>query len=80
MGLIPEFLGRLPVVVTVDPLGEGEMIRILTEPKNALVRQYKKLFALDNVGARVHRRGPARRRRGGHRLQDGARGLRTIIE
>src|SRR5437868_5685097 len=48
-GLIPEFVGRLPVTVRIDPLDEETLIRILTEPKNALVKQYHALFALDNV-------------------------------
>jgi ATP-dependent Clp protease ATP-binding subunit ClpX len=48
-GFIPEFIGRLPIVVTLHPLDEGDIVRILTEPKNALVKQYQKFFSLDNV-------------------------------
>ena len=48
-GLIPEFVGRLPVVVTLDQLDETALVRILTEPKNALVKQYEKIFELDGV-------------------------------
>jgi len=48
-GFIPEFIGRLPITVTLHPLDEGDIVRILTEPKNALVKQYQKFFALDNV-------------------------------
>jgi ATP-dependent Clp protease ATP-binding subunit ClpX len=48
-GLIPEFIGRLPVITSVRPLDRDALVRILTEPKNALVRQYGKLFELDNV-------------------------------
>jgi ATP-dependent Clp protease ATP-binding subunit ClpX len=48
-GMIPEFIGRLPVITSVHNLDREALIRILTEPKNALVRQYKKLFELDNV-------------------------------
>jgi ATP-dependent Clp protease ATP-binding subunit ClpX len=48
-GMIPEFIGRLPVITSVHNLDRDALIRILTEPKNALVRQYKKLFELDNV-------------------------------
>jgi len=48
-GLIPEFIGRLPVITTVSPLDKDALVRILTEPRNALVRQYRKLFELDNV-------------------------------
>ena len=48
-GLIPEFVGRVPVIATVQSLDENDMVRILIEPRNALIRQYKRLFALDNV-------------------------------
>ena len=48
-GLIPEFVGRLPISVTLDYLDEADIIRILTEPKNAFVKQYQKFFALDDV-------------------------------
>ena len=48
-GFIPEFIGRLPIVVTLHPLNESDIVRILTEPKNALVKQYQKFFGLDNV-------------------------------
>jgi len=79
-GLIPEFVGRLPVISAVHPLLEPDLIRVLTEPKNALVKQYKKFFAYDDVElvftedaltavaeAAIHR-------------ETGARGLRSIIE
>jgi len=79
-GLIPEFVGRLPVVVSVDPLDEEQLIQVLTRPKNALVKQYQRLFALDGVelvftpeALRVTAQEALR-----HRM--GARGLRTIIE
>ena len=48
-GLIPEFVGRLPVIATLGELDEEALVRILTEPKNALVRQYQKLFEMENV-------------------------------
>ena len=48
-GLIPEFIGRLPVIVALHPLKEKALIRILSEPKNALIRQYQKLLGMDNV-------------------------------
>ena len=48
-GLIPELIGRLPVVTVLDPLDEAALIRVLTEPKNSIVRQYKELFSLDNA-------------------------------
>ena len=62
-GLIPEFIGRLPVITTVAPLDSDALVRILTEPRNALVKQYQKMFEIDGVDARVHRR----RHRGGRR-------------
>ena len=48
-GLIPEFVGRLPIVVTLEALDEEALVKILSEPKNALIKQYKKLFEMDNV-------------------------------
>ena len=48
-GLIPEFVGRLPVISTLEPLDEATLVRILSEPKNALVKQYQKLLEMDNV-------------------------------
>ena len=79
-GLIPEFVGRLPITVTLDYLDEADIIRILTEPKNAFVKQYQKFFALDDVelvfqeGAlkAIAERALAR--------GTGARGLKSIIE
>ena len=67
-GLIPEFIGRLPVLAVLDELDESDLMRILREPKNALVKQYEKFFELENVTLRVHRR-----RAAGDRAQgDGA--------
>src|SRR5699024_5206233 len=48
-GLIPEFIGRLPIMTTVTPLDQEALVQILTEPKNALIRQYQRMFELDNV-------------------------------
>jgi ATP-dependent Clp protease ATP-binding subunit ClpX len=79
-GLIPEFIGRLPVVVSVDPLLQDDMLRILTEPKNALVRQYKKLFALDNVELEFTPEALQQVAEEAIAYKMGARGLRTIIE
>jgi len=79
-GLIPEFVGRLPVVVNVDPLDEDDLVRILTEPKNALVRQYKKLFALDDVELEFTDEALRAAAREAMTHNMGARGLRTIIE
>ena len=79
-GLIPEFVGRLPVVVSVDPLEEDDLVRILTEPKNALVRQYEKLFALDEVELDFSEEALRAAAQEAMDCQMGARGLRTIIE
>ena len=61
-GLIPELVGRLPVVATLGELTEDALVRILTEPKNALVKQYQKLFAMDGVELEIRPVGA-----GGHR-------------
>jgi ATP-dependent Clp protease ATP-binding subunit ClpX len=79
-GLIPEFVGRLPVVVSVDPLEKDDLVRILTEPKNALVRQYKKLLAIDNVELEFTPEALAEVAEEAIAYKMGARGLRTIIE
>ena len=79
-GLIPEFVGRLPVVVTVDPLEEDDLVRILTEPKNALVRQFKKLFALDDVELMFMEEALRLVSEEAMQGKMGARGLRAIIE
>ncbi len=79
-GLIPEFIGRVPVNVSLDPLDEEALVRILTEPKSALVKQYQKLFEMDGVEliftddslAAIARKAIARK--------TGARGLRSIVE
>ncbi len=79
-GLIPEFVGRIPVVTYVEELTEDDLIRVLTEPKNALVKQYQKLFELDGVNLRFTQdalkaiAGKATERK------TGARGLRNVIE
>lgn len=79
-GLIPEFVGRLPVVVSVDPLSEQDMVRILTEPRNALVRQYQRLFELDDVTLEFTDEALLVAAREAMRSNMGARGLRTILE
>ena len=79
-GLIPEFIGRLPIVVPLDPLDEADLVRILVEPKNALVRQYQKILDMDGVElvfTDEALRAIASEAMGRH---TGARGLRTIIE
>lgn len=79
-GLIPEFVGRLPVVVGLHDLTENALIRILTEPKNAILKQYKKMFDIDKVELEFE---PEAIRSVAHKameLKTGARGLRTILE
>ncbi len=79
-GLIPEFVGRLPIVVNLQPLDEEALIKILTEPKNAIVKQYQKLVSYDNVKLTVEDDAVREIARTAIRLKTGARGLRTIIE
>ncbi|MGE5543559.1 MAG: ATP-dependent Clp protease ATP-binding subunit ClpX [Bacillota bacterium] len=79
-GLIPEFVGRVPIVVTLDALDENALIRILTEPKNALVRQYQKLFDLDGVTLEFTEDSLKAISMEAMRRNTGARGLRAIVE
>jgi len=79
-GLIPEFVGRLPMVVSVEPLDKEIMVRILTEPKNALVKQFKKLLALDNVELVFTDDALEAAAERALEYKTGARGLRTIFE
>ena len=79
-GLIPEFVGRLPVVATLGELTEEAMIQILTEPKNALVKQYQKLFGMDGVELEVRPSALAAIARKALKRKTGARGLRSIME
>jgi ATP-dependent Clp protease ATP-binding subunit ClpX len=79
-GLIPEFLGRLPVVATLDELSAETLIRILTEPKNALVKQYKKLFEVEGVNLRLTDSALAAIADRAIERKSGARGLRAILE
>jgi ATP-dependent Clp protease ATP-binding subunit ClpX len=79
-GLIPEFVGRLPVTVALDPLSRGELKRILVEPKNAVVKQYQKFFALDNVELSFTDEALDATARQAEERKTGARGLRTTIE
>ena len=80
MGLIPELIGRLPVVVTLDSLDEKAFVRILTEPKNALVKQYAKLLQLDGVELTFDNEAIALIAKEALKRKTGARGLRAIIE
>ncbi len=79
-GLIPEFVGRLPVVATLDELTEDALVSILTEPKNALVKQYQKLFELEKVNLRFTEGALRAVAREAIKRKSGARGLRSILE
>src|SRR5690606_10234214 len=79
-GLIPEFVGRLPVVATLHNLDEDALVKILTEPKNALVKQYRKLFDLDGVQLKFSDEALRTVAQRAIKQRAGARGLRTILE
>lgn len=79
-GLIPEFLGRLPVIATLDELNESALIRILKEPKNALIRQYKRLMEIEGVNLRLTDSALAAVANEAMKRKSGARGLRAIME
>jgi ATP-dependent Clp protease ATP-binding subunit ClpX len=79
-GMIPEFLGRFPVVSSLSQLGEEELVTILTEPRNAITRQYRKLFELEGVELEFDEDALRRVARMAIGLQTGARGLRAILE
>ncbi len=79
-GLIPEFVGRLPIVATLQDLDEAALIRILTEPKNALIKQFKKLFEIEGVNLRFTDGALGAIARESSKRNSGARGLRAILE
>ena len=79
-GLIPELIGRLPVYVCLDELDENAFVKILTEPKNALVKQYIKLFNMDNIELDITQEAVRAVAKKAKALKTGARGLRAIIE
>jgi len=79
-GLIPEFVGRLPVISTLEPLDEPALVRILSEPKNALVKQYQKLLEMDNVKLDFEPAALEAIAKEAMKRNTGARGLRAIIE
>lgn len=79
-GLIPEFIGRLPILTSLEKLNEHDLVRILTEPKNALVKQYKKLMALDDVELDFTDEALSEMAQLAIRRNTGARGLRSIVE
>ncbi|NKD54225.1 MULTISPECIES: ATP-dependent Clp protease ATP-binding subunit ClpX [unclassified Haematospirillum] len=79
-GLIPEFVGRLPVIATLDDLDEAALIQILTEPKNALVKQYQKLFEMENAHLTFQEDALSTIAQKAIARKTGARGLRSIME
>lgn len=79
-GLIPEFIGRLPVIASLEQLDEGALIEILTKPKNALVKQYQKMMELDNVELEFEEKALKEIAKKAIERKTGARGLRSIIE
>ena len=79
-GLIPEFVGRLPVVATLEELDEAAMKQILTEPKNALTKQYQKLFAMEGVDLEFRENALLAIAKKALARKTGARGLRSILE
>ena len=79
-GLIPEFVGRLPVVTTLEELDEAALVRILVEPKNALIKQYRQLFAMEGCELDIREEALHAIARRAMKRKTGARGLRTILE
>lgn len=79
-GLIPEFVGRVPVCVALDLLDEDALVQILTQPKSALVRQYKRLFEMDGVRLEFESEAVKEVAHRAFEQKTGARGLRAIIE
>lgn len=79
-GVIPEFMGRFPVLVGLDPLTEEQLVRVLTEPKNSIAAQFKKLFSLDDVELEITDDALTAIAKAATENKTGARGLRTVIE
>lgn len=79
-GMIPEFMGRVPIAVSLDPLSRDDMVRILTEPKNSIIRQYQKLFELDEVELKFDEKAVEAVAEKTISRKTGARGLRSIME
>jgi ATP-dependent Clp protease ATP-binding subunit ClpX len=79
-GMIPEFIGRMPVIAPLEPLNEEALVRILTEPRNALVRQYQKLFEMEGAELEFHPEALGEIARKAKERDTGARGLRSIVE
>ena len=79
-GLIPEFIGRLPVIITLKELDEDALKRIMTEPKNAVVKQYRKMFEFDDVELEIEDDAIEEIAKKAIERKTGARGLRSIFE
>jgi ATP-dependent Clp protease ATP-binding subunit ClpX len=78
--MIPEFVGRVPIIATLNDLGEDDLVTILTQPKNALTKQYVKLFEMEKVKLSFTREALRATSREAMRRKSGARGLRAILE
>ena len=79
-GLIPEFIGRMPIIATLDELNEATLIKILKEPKNSLIKQYKRLFEFENVELEFQEEAVLEIAKKAIKKKTGARGLRSILE
>ncbi len=79
-GMIPEFVGRVPVGVTLDALSDDDLVKILIEPKNALIKQYQKMFSMDGVGLEFEDEAIRAIAREAAQRKTGARGLRAVLE
>ena len=79
-GLIPEFVGRMPILATLEDLDEASLVKILKEPKNSLLKQYKRLFEFENVKLTFKDEAVAEIAKKAINKKTGARGLRSIIE
>jgi ATP-dependent Clp protease ATP-binding subunit ClpX len=79
-GMIPEFIGRLPVLASLEQLNEAQLVRILTEPRNALVKQFTKLLAMDEISLTVTKDGLSALAESAVKKGTGARALRSLIE
>ena len=79
-GLIPEFIGRMPIIATLNELDEQSLVKILKEPKNSLIKQYKRLFEFENVELEFNEDAIVEISKKAISKKTGARGLRSIIE
>ena len=79
-GLIPEFIGRMPIIATLDDLDESSLIKILKEPKNSLIKQYQRLFEFENVELEFNADAISEIAKNAIAKKTGARGLRSILE